>query len=469
MKYPYQAEWLPEGFSMINLFVNLLMVSTGAFANTDVITVTNLDHQPIANAQVLIGDAMNSAFAGNFLTTDAAGHVTVPAEWTANASITVQATGFVRATYLNQAPHSMTIALRSQKQMTKKFEIKGTALDLRPFKGDGAVDFGWVIAAFTKSDLTNFDLGNILSPQRDALDTIGTDLQIPSNFSIPTQQETYKSPGFPPTTLNFGKPLYRSYQNQPGPKRFVSLQGRFSLNDAIEILNKEQKPFFELVNKMSLLGAGVMDLNVQNESAQLDIPSTKFSLYSDGRSVTVPTIARYEKFMAIAAINQSGYLIPTDIKFSDKNDSVRLKTIYNEVPLVLGIVKSESDWKSGKSDMRLTLMPLTDRTPMVMLPNINPPTIAGPYEIAFQKISPVAGVNALATYSVISSADLDWEIYANKWVTGMKLPNWPYQASGSGKKNWSVSFIGSVTASDVELGPAMTEAATHVTRSSIDY
>ncbi|MNT17354.1 hypothetical protein D3C72_1524980 [compost metagenome] len=63
-----------------------------------------------------------------------------------------------------------------------------------------------------------------------------------------------------------------------------------------------------------------------------------------------------------------------------------------------------------------------------------------------------------------------WEVYAANWVDRMDLPQWPDEApAGAGKKRWDVNFVGSQTSSQPALGPAMIEAATHVTHSSVTF
>ncbi|MNY51705.1 hypothetical protein D3C86_1873200 [compost metagenome] len=62
-----------------------------------------------------------------------------------------------------------------------------------------------------------------------------------------------------------------------------------------------------------------------------------------------------------------------------------------------------------------------------------------------------------------------WDVYAGSWVETMKLPQWPGETPVTGKKRWEVNFVGSQTASQSAVGPAMIEAATHVTHSSVTF
>ena len=48
-------------------------------ANT--ILVTDLNGNPIPDAEVMIGNAVDDPFEGNFLTTDSRGEISIPQEW----------------------------------------------------------------------------------------------------------------------------------------------------------------------------------------------------------------------------------------------------------------------------------------------------------------------------------------------------------------------------------------------------
>lgn len=450
-------------------------------ANT--ITIKTADDQPIANAQILIGDALNSPFAGNFLTTNSAGQVSVPAAWNQTASVTVQAAGFLRSTYMAQTPGNLTITLRAVKNGTTQYEVKGAALDLPVKNGDDQVDFGLVMSAFTKLDLLSFDLNNVISPQNDVISAMGQEIPVPSNISIPKQWEKYSF-----FTINLDKPLYRTYFGQKGVNRLVSVRGRFPFKDTVDAM-RDGKEFYELINKFKLAGGGVRDIDVQSGSSQLNIPSTELN-FTDKKTVIAPSVRGDEMFIAVGVANQSGYMIPTDIKSVTSGKKQDLGTLPNAEQLVLGVVKKTADLKSGNDRMSATLLPFAAQTAPTMLPLINDPSLVGPNEAVFPQFNTIDGVNAIATYSVISSQievqqgpakvkimNPEWEVYASNWITNMKLPNWPLPSAAqsdeastaANKKRWEVSFIGSQTASQAQLGPAMIEAATHVTHSSISY
>src|SRR5438046_2111084 len=66
------------------------------------VTVKSSAGTPIANARVMIGLRENVPFPGNVLTMNASGQVSTPAEkWNDPQPVTIDAPGFIRATYFN--------------------------------------------------------------------------------------------------------------------------------------------------------------------------------------------------------------------------------------------------------------------------------------------------------------------------------------------------------------------------------
>ncbi|MGZ3746218.1 MAG: hypothetical protein ACXWRE_02710, partial [Pseudobdellovibrionaceae bacterium] len=110
------------------------------------------------------------------------------------------------------------------------------------------------------------------------------------------------------------------------------------------------------------------------------------------------------------------------------------------------------------------------------------PRLASNGDLLVPPMTSVPGVNAVATYSVLSQVQESlqgnekvrvsnsyWETYAPKWLEVINLPQWPEGNHLPGKKHWEINLIGSLTVSQVDLGPAMINNATHVTHSSLDF
>ncbi len=79
-----------------------------------------------------------------------------------------------------------------------------------------------------------------------------------------------------------------------------------------------------------------------------------------------------------------------------------------------------------------------------------------------------------------------WEVYSNVWLNHVQLPTWPSKEEQSGeqtaerfedptaegkpnKKRWEVSFLSSILARDVEMGPTMFEDMSYATHTFTDF
>lgn len=441
---------------------------------TNVITIKNYEDQPLADAQILIGTAEGAPFAGNFLTSDANGQITLPAEWSSPLPITVQAPGYMRLTYMNQEPGALTLKLRPVPKQIQH-EVTGTTADLPIKNKDGFVDFGLIMPAFTKMDMLSFNMNNVISPQSDQISILGQDINIPANISLPKQDEKYSF-----FTATLDKPLYRIYAEQPGVTRVFAARGRFPFRSTADALRGGAE-FYELINDFKISGGAIRDIEINSTSTNVDIPTQELD-FAAPLEWTAPNFRTDETFIAIGVSHQSGYMIPTDVKKLTPKEKMALNTLPETETLALGVLKKTADMKVGGSDrMSATLIPFVAGETPLMLPLIADPTIRGD-EIVMPTVNVVAGINPIATYSVLSVEEEvqqgknkvklqvpQWEIYASQWVSHLPVPRWPNQAPIPRKKRWAVSFVGSQTASQVPVGPAMIEAATHVTNSTISF
>ncbi|WII72345.1 hypothetical protein QJS83_00500 [Bdellovibrio sp. 22V] len=441
---------------------------------TNVITIKNIEDQPIAGAQILIGDALNAPFSGNFLTTDAQGQIEIPAGWVDAQAVTIQAPGYIRATYLSQEPGALTVKLRRAPSKTQ-FEVKGGTSGLPVQDKDGFVDFGLVMPAFTKLDMLAFSIDNVISPQSDRITAVGQDIDVPANISLPEQREKYAL-----FTITLDKPTYRIYYGQSGVNRVFAARGRFPFKSTVDALRGGAE-FYELINDFKINGGAIRDIDVKSGQTKLDMPTRELN-FTEAKSITAPSLRGDELFLAVGVANQSGYMIPTDVKKIAANQKMNLNTLPGAEPFVLGVLKKTAELKNGGDRMSVTLLPFSNGTAPTMLPLIPDPTMAADGEILMPKFNTITGVNPIATYSILTKEEEvvqgsakvkilqpQWEVYAQNWIERMKLPQWPNDSAVTGKKRWEVNFVGSQTASQAPVGPAMIEAATHVTHSSIAF
>ena len=143
-----------------------------AVSAADSLRVIDKNHQPVANATILLGFEPGNPFPGNVLKTAADGSVGIPGDWKAALPVTVIAPGFITTTLpvLMPGEHLITV---SQVEGVAQLEIKGTTTGFGRIITDGKVDFGMVIPAMSRESMLSFDIGSVLSPQNDTIEIIG--------------------------------------------------------------------------------------------------------------------------------------------------------------------------------------------------------------------------------------------------------------------------------------------------------
>lgn len=440
------------------------------------IKIMNQFGEPVAGAKVLVGDAQGAPFRDNFITTDNDGVAIVSREWVMPASVTVDASGYIRQTLLDQKPGNITIKMSSA-YLANRAELRGQVTQLPVVNGDKLIDFALVMPALSKADLLNFDVGQVISPYTDTLSAAGQSGEVPSNISLPKQKESY----FISVTLE--KPIYRLKVPAYGPKRFVSVRGRFVFKTMVSEL-QNGKPFHELINHFSILGGSIRDAVIASPVTQLDIPGTEMS-FTQTIQAKPKTVAADELMLVLAANEVSGSIIPTDIKRIANGQPTNLQSLPNKPALVVSVLKKQSEFMStqpGADRMSASMLPL-EQSGQNMLPLIANPSIttSGQYVINMPPAPSAAGINPIAMSATISdliqTTDGDkpititvkkWDVLGLGWNSRVALPKWPLDNSQA-KKRLEVNYIGSSKTTSVGLDDSLIENATHVTHASTDF
>lgn len=441
--------------------------------DANAITVKTIDGRPLEGAEILIGEALDVPFQGNFLKTNKKGQISLPESWTTPQTVTVQAPGFVRATYVLQNPEPFSIQLRPLISKIQN-EVRGNTQGLPVVDKDGWVDFGLVMPALTRLDLLAFDMSIVISPQKDRVSALGQEMDVPANISLPRQNEKY---GF--FTITLDKPAYRIYYGNGGVNRVFAARGRFPFKSTVDSL-RGGKEFYEMVNTFKINGGAIRDIDVKSGQTKLDMPTTELN-YTEVKSLQAPTFRADETFLAVGLVSQSGFLIPTDIKQLGAGQKMALNTLPGGQQLVLAALKKSADMKSGADRVSTTLIPFAAGVTPQLLPLVPAPQIVRD-ELIMPKFNTINGVYPIATYSVLNKEEEvvqggakikiltpQWEVYAHNWQERIRLPQWPNATPLPGKKRWDVNFMGSQANSQVQMGPDMIQSATHVTHTSITF
>lgn len=437
--------------------------------------VVDMQGKAVPQAQILVGESLNSPFAENFLTTDSEGIFVAPESWQTEQMVTISAPGFVRTSYFGQRPQGQTFQIRSMETSTP-FELQGQGTGFQLKDKDNLIDFALVMPMITRQSLFAFDMGMFVSPISDQVDIYGQKISIPSNVILPKQKESF---GFIPVEL--AKPLYRLHFQTPGIKRVFAARGQFPFKQVAQEL-QNNRPFLALVNYFSIQGGGLREVTLSGPSQQLDLAVNELA-FNQSKNFMSPAFASDEFMLAMPMSPYQGEFIMTDVKNVPANTSFKLATAPGETPQLLVVVKklAEQDMLTG-GRLTMALVPFDENIQPVLLPMLENPQVLSSNNLKVSLPSLPAQIQATATYSVISTVETKmegnvkvetlsriWEIYSNQWQAEIKLPVWPNDKLIEGKKRWEVTLTGSQEHKNIDLSPRLFETVTHATHGAIDF
>lgn len=431
-------------------------------------------NRPLSNVKVLFGDRVGS-LDRNFVVTDENGEVAKPAEFdSATMPITVDGEGYVRQTVFGLSANTLTLKLKTDQ---KRYELRGTVKNLPIKNGDGVIDFALVMPALTKKDLLNFDLNTVMSPYIDTISVLSNDLNLPSNVSLPKQNERY----FFSVTLE--KPIYRTYFKNAGSQRIFAAQGRFPFKDVVDEF-REGKQFYDLINHFTITGGALRDVNIAGASTNLDMPANELK-FAKKMTAKAPAANKDEVLIAVAANKINDYMVPSDVKRLQPGREIQMNTMENAEPYLVTVSKRASEFGTLTPSDRMSaaLIKFDNGVQPALLPLIANPSLANNgSRIQIPVVQSSPAISSLATLLVLSKVQEfkqgttvvqvlhnQWEVYAPGWVTVVDLPEWPNDNRIEGKKRWEANLIGNNQLIKNKVGRELIEAATHVTHSSVDF
>lgn len=451
----------------------------GARVETQATTLKIMDiyGKQVAGAQILIGTGVDQPFAENFISTSTDGSFTAPAGWTTPQAVTINAPGYVRATYFAQTPNGQTYTLRPAIS-PKELVLTGQTTGYKTVDKDGIVDFGVVIPSLTKATLFNFDIAAFISPQSDTISVIGRSIDIPKNIVLPKQRESY----FFPIELN--KPDYSLSFRSPGERMIYVARGTFPLDEVINEV-RGGKEFYELTNYLSLKGGALRKIDIQANTA-LNLPVNELN-YTGARQVTGPSVPADQVVLTAALSEWKGWFYPTDVKLLEAGKKRDLTIATGGNPSLISILKRKDEMSLTQNTDRLSahfavfdtgitpnFLPLMEKPAVVNSRNFKVAAVARPGNIfegaQFSILSKVSTIQ-------VAGKNLDvleniWEVYAPEWMADTEIPQWPQEAAPTGKLRWEVTLTGlpnENAVQNIELGPKWLDAASHATRASQDF
>lgn len=436
------------------------------------VTVVDATGTAVPDATVMIGLRENVPFPGNVLKTNASGQIAIPAEWTDAQPVTVEAAGFVRASWMAQAPTGLALALR-RKPATQRIEFKGKATGFTNLAKDDWVDVGVIFPALRRDQLASLQMTDLISPEIDTLKILGQTIEIPSNISIPKQEERYYF------TVTLEKPVFRTYLREPRTWKMVATHARFPFEQVVDDL-RAGKSFYDVLNYFEFKSATVSDIAMTGPSTSRDmtINDTKFNAKLD---VAAPKFATKYTMLAVSVADNGGLLYPTDVKKLNSGETRRLVAPAGVGGYLVGALRDTNAPTVGAAADALSavIAPNNQTTRFEFLDLPGNPKATGTTLVLNPPKASVAAVTPAATYATLNKVDkitsgkteLEtkspvWDIYSNGWTNSMELPQLSTKLTGSHR--WEVLFGGAPNGTTVLLGPNIIDGLTHVSKSAAD-
>ena len=450
------------------------------------ISIVNNKNEALKSAKVLIGDSLNPN-ASNFLTSNENGEISLQ-NWTQNSSISIEAAGYIRASFLQLAPGNYKFTLNPQMNAQLQ-EVKGLVSGFGNLTKDDKVDFGLVMPQLAKKDLIRFDLNNIISPSFDTLNVSGYTFNLPSNISLPKQSERYSI-----INVTLDKPTYRIQLPNQGEYNFVAAHGSFPFKKVIGQL-RDGKSIFDVINDLSFSQAGVKKVNVIGPNTSLDMSVNQIP-FNTKVTAKAPSLTGDKKFIAVSMYKNINEFFPTDVKKLTTNETKDLiATGTTNEQFTLGVVCTEKVHNNNQvrlgQAMSVSFLPSAKSLNTTYLEFPKAPQFNGE-QLQFVRPSNPNNMQELVTYAnlqdveVISTEQVyyenkkvKWEFYAPGWVESINLPKWPgvhiqqnvqrleviyYAKENSGNAN----IQNLVELNNKVIGAELLESATHATKNASD-
>jgi hypothetical protein len=446
---------------------------------TGTVSVVSTTGAPVANARVMIGMSANVPFPGNILITDSLGQINPPADkWNDAQPVSIEAPGYIRATYFEVSPATNTFVLRRM-QAAQQLQLNGETTGFGDLKKDGFADVGLVFRALPRSGIATFDVTALMSPEMDTMNVMGQNINIPSNVTVPKQVENYVIP----ITLN--KPSYRAFFPNAGNYQVVSGHAKFPFKKTVDAL-RSGKNLFDVINDLEFVGASVTSLNIEvlTQTLNLAVDGVPFV---KAISFTAPNYDSSFHLLAIAGTETNGLYYPSDVKTAAPGQQLMLTS--PQSALATGIVIAAlrkvgaPSAGAGSDEVTSVIMAAGSANSMNFMPIPKPPTFQA-FTLSMDAPALPAGVDAALTYGVYdkittvtqgtTSYELktpQWDVYAPRFATSLTLPQMPAfdGNTATDKFRWEVLFGGVAKGTALPVpGPSALEKVSHVTRSAID-
>lgn len=463
-----------------------------ALAHPGKIIVTDNSGQPVAGARIMIGLKPDAPFAGNTLVTDKAGVVVTPLAWTSQQPVTIEADGYIRATYFGRLPETaMNLVIKPEPTLDSTFEVEGETTGYGDIRDDGWLDLGLVLPMFSRQQVATMHLADIFAREADTLSVLGREARIPSNLSVPSQTKTYIFP------IHVSKPGYRLQYSKAGNYMIEGLHARVKISEAVDHI-RNGGSLLDLVNKFNFTEGGVIKANVQKNGTYAPLPINGFKVQPAANFTAPDYDPSLDMFTAVLPKNDGQYFL-SDLKKLKPKAKVQLSApVGTSHGMTVHFLRkhpaNNNDILVGADGATQSMVlgnPARGQT-LEFLDIVQPPAREGKDGLKLTPPKKIGKIIGSMTYLLLSKVEVidngsyklekaapEWELYGSDWLTNVTLPDLPSrlskEAGGTTHHRWEATFVGQMNGAEltparaIVPGPDEFEKATHATRSALDF
>lgn len=436
----------------------------------------------IVGAHVLVGPAIDNPFIGNWFTTDASGEVPVMQNWADNEPVTIEANGFVRATYFDQAPGAKTFTLR-RAPSAAEIELKGKTTGFTGVvDGDGIGDAGLVYTAIPRSQASALQFTQLVSTTTDELAVLDRKLDMPSNLTFPKQHESYII-----FDIDLDKPQYRIQLPFSSTWQVVATHITFPFATTVDAL-KDGKQITDVAENFTITEASISSTAVSgSNSRDADLNVARLT-FEKSVPFTAPMFDSKYKMLALSMAENDGLYYMADLKPMTAGQALTLNAPagggLGTKGVIVSVLKpndnSAINYGAASEQISSVTIAANQSQSFDFLEICKAPNVAGSQVSMTPPEAPVS-VEPSLTYAVLDRVERiekgqlilekktpQWELYAKGWAQKFDLPQLPTELKAKNQR-WEVMFGANFKGqADVELGPAALGKISHVSRSAID-
>lgn len=446
-----------------------------------VITVTDSEQVPVANAEVTV--LSGEEFAISEYVTDELGQVFLPGDLKEPLTIKLTAEGFIPEVSADLELSDYSFSL-DEDESTFELEVSGKTINYGRLKKDGFIDFSLVIPALEAKDMIFFDVSNIISPLTDkiVLSNVGQEFDIPSNVSLPRQSESYLF-----FNIKFNKPEYRLKLSRQGTRNIVATHGKFNLK---KVIKDRKKSVLDLLKHFEFLSSGSKEKLFIKDTKEFDIDVNQVQ-FTKTQTITVPDYSEENTVISVGLANNGNKFYPTDVKrllqketkalkFPEDTKGSRILSVLLDKDLDFG-KNDEEDNSEEKKNSGIAQMSLAFSEPNSSIDFLNlvePPavsdktiSISPPQLPSYLKESGVLVI--LSEIEKIKGGSFDtekrtriWQGRSYSWISNFDIPEVAKDLDPEKHYRWEVLFMAQDKKANL---PNTIENITHVTRNAFDF